>query len=98
MTDETELRAEIARLRMRLAQSRADVQKVLLDTAKQAASYQHELMYEYEDRSVSELKERGMQVNEVDKDAFVAAVKPIWDRFIEKYGDAGVKLALESQK
>ena len=29
MTDETELRAEIARLRMRLAQSRADVQKVL---------------------------------------------------------------------
>ena len=76
----------------------AEVQKVLLDTAKEAASYQHELMYEYEDRSVSELKERGMQVNEVDKDAFVAAVKPIWDRFIEKYGDAGVKLALESQK
>ena len=27
--------------------------------------------------------------------AFVAAVKPIWDRFIEKYGDAGVKLALD---
>jgi tripartite ATP-independent transporter DctP family solute receptor len=75
-----------------------EVQKVLLDTAKEAANYQRELMYEYEDQSVAQLKERGMAVNEVDNAAFVAAVKPIWDRFVAKYGDEGVNLALKSQK
>lgn len=75
-----------------------EVQQVLLDTARKAAEYQRELMYEYEDQSIAELKERGMEVNEVDKAAFGEAVKPIWDRFIAKYGDEGVNLALESQK
>ena len=39
-----------------------------------------------------------MQVNDVDRAAFVEAVKPIWDRFKEKYGEEGINLALESQK
>lgn len=76
----------------------ADAQQALLDTAREAASYQHELMYEYEAQSVADLKERGMQVNDVDRAAFVEAVKPIWDRFKEKYGEEGINLALESQK
>jgi tripartite ATP-independent transporter DctP family solute receptor len=74
------------------------VQKVLLDTAKEAAVYQRDLMYQYEDQSVAELKKRGMKVNEVDKEAFVKAVQPIWDRFIAKYGRGGIDLALQSQK
>lgn len=74
-----------------------EVKQVLLDTAKEAAAYQHELMYAYEDQSVADLKARGMQVNEVDREAFVTAVRPIWDRFTAKFGDAGVKLALEAQ-
>lgn len=74
------------------------VQKVLLDTAHEAAVYQRELMYQYEDQSVAELKKRGMKVNEVDKDAFVKAVQPIWDRFIAKYGREGIDLALQSAK
>jgi TRAP-type C4-dicarboxylate transport system substrate-binding protein len=76
----------------------AHVQKVLLDTAKEAAIYQRELMYAYEDQSIADLKKRGMKVNEVDKEAFVKAVQPIWERFIAKYGKEGINLALESQK
>ena len=76
----------------------ANVQKVLLDTAKEAANYQRELMYQYEDQSVADLKKRGMSVNEVDKEAFVKAVQPIWERFIAKYGKEGIDLALASQK
>jgi tripartite ATP-independent transporter DctP family solute receptor len=76
----------------------ANVQKVLLDTAKEAASYQRDLMYQYEDQSVADLKKRGMAVNEVDKESFVKAVQPIWERFIAKYGREGLDLALESQK
>lgn len=75
-----------------------EVQKVLLDTAKEAATYQRELMYAYEDQSIADLKKRGMKVNDVDKEAFVKAVQPIWERFIAKYGKEGINLALESQK
>lgn len=74
------------------------VQKVLLDTAKEAAAYQRELIYQYEDQSVADLKKRGMKINDVDKEAFVKAVQPIWERFIAKYGREGIDLALQSQK
>jgi tripartite ATP-independent transporter DctP family solute receptor len=76
----------------------AAVQKVLLDTAKEAGLYQRELMYQYEDQSIAELKKRGMKVNEVDKEAFIKAVQPIWERFIAKYGREGIDLALQSAK
>jgi tripartite ATP-independent transporter DctP family solute receptor len=76
----------------------AAVQKVLLDTAKEAGLYQRELMYQYEDQSISELKKRGMKVNDVDKDAFVKAVQPIWERFTAKYGREGIDLALAGAK
>ncbi|KQX35658.1 hypothetical protein ASD04_12780 [Devosia sp. Root436] len=75
-----------------------EVRDVLMETAHEAAEYQHELMYAYEDQSVLDLAARGMEVNEVDRDAFVAAVQPIWERFIAKYGDEGINLALEGQK
>ena len=75
-----------------------NVQKVLLDTAKEAGLYQRELMYKYEDQSIADLKKRGMKINDVDKEAFVKAVQPIWDRFIAKYGREGIDLALAPQK
>ena len=73
------------------------VKTMLLDTSREAALYQRDLMYKFEDESVATLKKRGMEVNDVDKAAFVAAVKPIWTRFTAKYGDEGVKLAQDSQ-
>lgn len=75
-----------------------NVQKVLLDTAKEAAAYQRDLMFQYENQSIADLQKRGMKVNEVDKEAFVKAVQPIWERFITKYGREGIDLALASQK
>jgi tripartite ATP-independent transporter DctP family solute receptor len=75
-----------------------NVQKVLLDTAKEASLYQRDLMYQYEDQSILDLKKRGMKINDVDKEAFVAAVQPIWERFIAKYGKEGIDLALQSAK
>lgn len=75
----------------------ANVQKVLLDTARQAATYQRDLMYKYNGDSIAALKKRGMKVNKVDRAAFVKAVKPIWDRFKAKYGDTGINLALKAQ-
>ncbi|MOA32903.1 hypothetical protein D3C78_1541590 [compost metagenome] len=35
---------------------------------------------------VAQLKEKGMQVNEVDKTAFAAAVQPVWKTYSVTYG------------
>jgi tripartite ATP-independent transporter DctP family solute receptor len=59
----------------------ADVRKILEDTAKetQAAVY---AMAEKDDKElIDKIKAAGVQVNEADKAAFVAASKPIYEEF-----------------
>ena len=51
-----------------------------------------------EDKFIAQLKEKGMQVNEVDKEAFIKMVKPIWDRFNKEHGPEWIELALKSQE
>lgn len=76
-----------------------EVQQILLDTAKEAAEYQREVIYEYEENSIKELADRGMIINDnVDKTAFREAVQPVWDKYIAEYGDDVLKLAEEGQK
>ena len=59
----------------------ADVRKVLEDTAKETQAFVYERAAKDETELLGKLKQAGMQVNEVDKDAFVAASKPIYDEF-----------------
>ena len=76
-----------------------EVQQVLLDTAKEAAEYQREVIYEYEENSIQELADRGMIINdEVDKEAFREAVQPVWDKYIAEFGDEFIQMAVEGQK
>ena len=59
----------------------ADVRKVLEDTAKETQAYVYEVAARDDDELLGKLKQAGMQVNEVDKEAFVAASKSIYDEF-----------------
>ena len=59
----------------------ADVRKVLEDTAKETQAYVYEVAARDDDELLGKLKQAGMQVNDVDKDAFVAASKPIYEEF-----------------
>ncbi len=59
----------------------ADVRKVLEDTAKETQAFVYATAEKEDTALLAKLKEAGMQVNEVDKDAFVAASKPIYDEF-----------------
>jgi tripartite ATP-independent transporter DctP family solute receptor len=59
----------------------ADVRKILEDTAKETQAYVYETAAKQETELLAKLKAAGMQVNEVDKDAFVAASKPIYNEF-----------------
>ncbi len=58
-----------------------DVRKILEDTARETQSFVYEHAAREETDLLAKLKQAGMQVNEVDKDAFFAASKPIYEEF-----------------
>ena len=58
-----------------------EVQQVLEEAAKETQAYVYETAAALEDDLLTKLKEGGIQVNEADKDAFIAASQPIYDEF-----------------
>jgi tripartite ATP-independent transporter DctP family solute receptor len=58
-----------------------DVRKILEDTAKETQAFVYATAAAEDTALLEKLKQAGMQVNDVDKDAFVAASKPIYDEF-----------------
>ncbi len=59
----------------------ADVRKVLEDTARETQAFVYATAVRDEGDLLAKLKQAGMQVNEVDKDAFIAASKKIYEDF-----------------
>ena len=59
----------------------ADVRKVLEDTAKETQAFVYETAAADDTALLVKLKQSGMQVNDVDQNAFVAASKPIYEEF-----------------
>ncbi len=65
----------------------ADLQKIVLDTAKEASAYATKLDTDDLGRAVDELKGLGMIVNEVpDKSSFIKKVTPLYDEFRSEIG------------
>jgi TRAP-type C4-dicarboxylate transport system substrate-binding protein len=58
-----------------------DVRKVLEDTAKETQAYVYEVAAKDDADLLGKLKAAGMQVNDVDKDAFIKASTGIYDEF-----------------
>lgn len=58
-----------------------DVRKILEDTAKETQAYVYETAAKDDADLLGKLKAGGMQVNDVDKDAFINASKPIYEEF-----------------
>src|SRR6476661_10133885 len=59
----------------------ADVRKVLEDTAKETQAFVYQTAAHDDEELLGKLKQAGMQVNDVDKDAFVAASRSIYEEF-----------------
>lgn len=59
----------------------ADVQKVISEVAVEMEPFAREAGKKFDDDLLDKLKEKGMQVNEADKDAFVKASKGIYEEF-----------------
>jgi tripartite ATP-independent transporter DctP family solute receptor len=58
-----------------------DVRKILEDTAKATQAFVYKTAEQDDETLLGKLKQEGMQVNDVDKDAFVAASKGIYEEF-----------------
>jgi len=58
-----------------------DVRKVLEETARETQAYVYQTAAKDDLELLGKLKAAGMQVNDVDQEAFVAASKPIYDEF-----------------
>jgi tripartite ATP-independent transporter DctP family solute receptor len=66
----------------------ADVRKVLEDTARETQAFVYETAARADTDLLAKLKQAGMQVNEVDKEAFIAASKPIYEAFANEVAGA----------
>ena len=58
-----------------------DVRKILEETAKETQAFVYALAAKEEAELLGKIKAAGVQVNEVDKDAFVKASAPIYEEF-----------------
>ncbi len=59
-----------------------DDQKALRQAAKESVPYMRKLWDEREEKSLAVVKAAGAEIIEVDKPAFQAAMKPVYDKFI----------------
>ena len=59
----------------------ADVRKILEDTARETQKFVYQTAEHEDNELLGKLKAAGMQVNTPNKDAFVAASKPVYDDF-----------------
>ena len=62
----------------------ADVRKILEDTAKETQAYVYEVAEKDDTDLLDKLKAAGMQVNTPNKDAFIAASRPVYDEFAKE--------------
>jgi len=78
----------------------ADVRKILEDTAKETQAFVYESAARFDNDLLEKMKAAGMQVNDVDKAAFVRASKAVYDEFGKevKGGKELIDRALASAK
>jgi len=63
------------------------MQEAVQKAAIEARDYERQLLIDREAEYLQQLKNEGMEVNEVDIDAFMESVKPVWDKYRAEFGD-----------
>jgi TRAP-type transport system periplasmic protein len=62
----------------------ADVRKILEDTAKETQAFVYETAEKDDNELLGKLRAAGMQVNTPNKDAFIAASRPVYEDFAKE--------------
>lgn len=59
-----------------------EVQQAMRDAAKESVAYQRELWAAKEVESKAKVEAMGVKINEVDKQPFIDAMKPVYDKYV----------------
>jgi TRAP-type transport system periplasmic protein len=62
----------------------ADARKILENTAKETQAWVYEKAARDDDELLAKMKTAGIQVNEANKDAFIAASKPVYEEYAKE--------------
>lgn len=76
----------------------ADQQKALKEAAVEAREYERELLAQQNKDFISKLKEKKMEVIEVDKGPFKEAVKKVWAQYEATIGKDLIQKVVDAQK
>ena len=68
------------------------VSDLMWDKLYDMVDYEREVAGDELDKTLQAIKDSGMEVNEVDKEAFKEAVAPVYDKYADKYGDLFKKI------
>ncbi|MGE4485516.1 MAG: TRAP transporter substrate-binding protein [Oscillospiraceae bacterium] len=60
----------------------AEYQDVIMQAAAESRDYERDLLDQWNSELIGKLEELGMEVNEIDRDAFVEATKPVYDKYV----------------
>lgn len=64
----------------------AEQQQILTDCAKQAGEYENQLLADKESEYLEKMKEAGVTVHEPDLTEWIAAVQPMFDQYVDSWG------------
>jgi len=81
----------------KLWNSFTEEQKIIVMKAAEAGrDLERQLIGQENEEILKRLEAEGMKINEVNKEAFIEAVKPVWDDFKKENGSELLDLALQS--
>jgi TRAP-type transport system periplasmic protein len=72
-----------------------EMQEAVQKAADEARDYERKLLSDKDSEYLQGLKDKGMEVNEVDTEAFMKASKPVWDKYSSEFGDMIEKIQKE---
>lgn len=75
----------------------ADIKQLVEESAVEAGKFQRDYTWQEDTKLVGALKDAGMQVNQVDKQAFIDKAKPLYAEYAKLYGDDAKKLIEQIQ-
>lgn len=76
----------------------SDIQKAIKEAALEARDYERGLLDEMNQKLLDELKQKGMEVNTVDKQPFIDAVQPVYKQFENEIGKDLITQVEDAQK
>lgn len=75
----------------------AEEQKIVMEAAKEAAEYERQVSIQQANDFVSKCEEEGMKVNTVDKEPFIKAMKPVYEKFEAEFGKDLIETILNTK-